>query len=177
MIQSIDWSRNPSAEAARQQQYVRLWSLAIGTAPHAHDITVPLDNRSIVGSCASLKRVECLGDTSLAARFHARWDAQPGYHTWSVLCVPIVHPRYPDVILGCMQCLNKLGQHQRVVAFDEQAPDQDVAQALAASLATAVLRANELSQRGGEVEPNPRGERRLLAWDARAQRGCPIPSE
>ena len=72
LIQSIDWSRNPSAEAARQQQYVRLWSLAIGTAPHAHDITVPLDNRSIVGSCASLKRVECLGDTSLAARFHAR---------------------------------------------------------------------------------------------------------
>ena len=66
--------------------------------------------------------------------FDRQWDDRTGYHTRSVLAVPLQEPS--GVILGVLQLINALNGEQEVIPFD---PDyEDLVRALASQAAVAI---------------------------------------
>ncbi|HEY9773277.1 MAG TPA: HD domain-containing phosphohydrolase [Planktothrix sp.] len=90
-------------EAARGE----LWTqVAQGLIGH-RTIRIPLHGTSIVSDCARTSQVINIPDAYSDARFDPDVDKHTGYHTQSVLCVPMLN-RGGEVI-GVFQVLNKVG--------------------------------------------------------------------
>jgi len=98
------------------------------------EASVPIDDHSIAGWVANHQRPALVPDAYEDDRFTPAYDAQTGFRTRSVICVPLVAKGRP---MGVIQVLNRLdGQ-----AFD--AADLDLAQAVAGLIAVAIHNAEE----------------------------------
>lgn len=80
--------------------------IAQGLVGH-RTIRIPLSGTSIVSECARTALIINIPDAYSDARFDKEVDKSTGYHTQSVLCVPMLN-RERDVI-GVFQVLNKVG--------------------------------------------------------------------
>ncbi|MBL7141120.1 MAG: GAF domain-containing protein [Planctomycetes bacterium] len=98
------------------------------------EATVPIDDHSIAGWVAKHQRPALVPDAYQDNRFTPAYDARTGFHTRSVICVPLVAKGRP---LGVIQVLNRLDGR----SFDEA--DLDLAQAVASLIAVAIHNAEE----------------------------------
>ena len=80
----------------------QLWTRV---ADGINEIRIPL-NTGIVGASIAGNEVIIANDLSNDARFHRSVDKTSGYHTESVLCIPL---RTANGIIGALQVLNKPG--------------------------------------------------------------------
>src|SRR5262249_14898049 len=79
-----------------------LWTkVAHGIQP----IRIPM-GRGIVGACVSEDRAAVVNDAASDPRFYAEVDGFSGYHTRSLLVVPL---RAEGKVIGALQVLNKPG--------------------------------------------------------------------
>ena len=126
-------------EANKQE----LWTqVAQGLIGH-RTIRIPLHGTSIVGECARTSQIINIPDAYNDARFDRDVDKQTGYHTQSILCVPMLN-RSGEVI-GVFQVLNKVGEPFTI-------EDQDWLQALSAVAAGLIEQAQAYSEIEGFVD-------------------------
>lgn len=95
-----------------------------------HSLRVPV-GRGLVGECLETRRIINVPDAYSDPRFSSAVDHSTGYHTRSILSIPLLG-RFGEPV-GVMQLLNKLGG-----PFDTS--DEMVATSLAAQCAVAVQR-------------------------------------
>ncbi len=120
-------------EASRAE----LWTqIAQGLVGH-RTIRIPLHGTSIVSECARTSQIINIPDAYSDPRFDREVDKQTGYHTQSVLCVPMLN-RDGEVI-GVFQVLNKVGG-----PFTHE--DQDWLQGLSAVAAGLIEQAQAYSE-------------------------------
>jgi HD-GYP domain-containing protein (c-di-GMP phosphodiesterase class II) len=126
-------------EANKQE----LWTqVAQGLIGH-RTIRIPLHGTSIVSECARSSKIINIPDAYNDSRFDRDVDKQTGYHTQSVLCVPMLN-RSGEVI-GVFQVLNKVGE-----PFTHE--DQDWLQGLSAVAAGLIEQAQAYSEIEGFVD-------------------------
>jgi HD-GYP domain-containing protein (c-di-GMP phosphodiesterase class II) len=90
-------------EASRHE----LWTqVAQGLVGH-RTIRIPLAGTSIVSECARTSQIINIPDAYSDPRFDREVDRQTGYHTKSVLCVPMLNR--DNLVIGVFQVLNKVG--------------------------------------------------------------------
>lgn len=94
------------------------------------EIRVPVA-RGLAGQCAQTRRLINISDAYSDDRFYNEIDKQTGFHTGSILTVPLLP--YDGELIGVIQILNK-----RVRAFDVE--DEQIALALASQAAVAIKR-------------------------------------
>ncbi len=120
-------------EASRAE----LWTqVAQGLVGH-RTIRIPLAGTSIVSECARSYQIINIPDAYADARFDRDIDKQTGYHTQSVLCVPMLNR--DDEVIGVFQVLNKVGG-----PFTHE--DQDWLQGLSAVAAGLIEQAQAYSE-------------------------------
>jgi response regulator RpfG family c-di-GMP phosphodiesterase len=104
--------------------------------------TIPVDNKSIAGYVAAsgthlnIEDVGRLPDT-VPYSFNRQYDVLSGYHTRSVLTIPLKTPR--DDIVGVLQLINALDDSGRVTPF--AAADEPLINSFGNHAATAIERA------------------------------------
>jgi sigma-B regulation protein RsbU (phosphoserine phosphatase) len=69
------------------------------------EVRIP-KSTGLVGACIAQNEIIVANDLSNDARFHRQMDKSSGYHTESILCVPL---RADDKVIGALQVLNKPG--------------------------------------------------------------------
>jgi HD-GYP domain-containing protein (c-di-GMP phosphodiesterase class II) len=117
------------------RERAELWSkVAQGTS----EIRVPL-GAGIVGAVAATRKSVLVAEAYLDPRFHRAVDAATGYHTHSVLCVPMLDTQ--GEVVGVLQALNRLDG-----AFT--AEDEELLVALGGQAASAI----ENAVLHGEIE-------------------------
>lgn len=89
------------------------WTIA---ALGSEQIIVP-EGEGAVGYCISHNEVLVLNAPYKDTRFHADVDKKTGYHTSSILCMPITNAK--GEVIGAYQAINKLGEHAED-GFDEK---------------------------------------------------------
>lgn len=92
----------------------------------------------IAGRVVETGEARMVHDVATTKRFSSRVDEATGYHTRSVLCVPVMHM---DEILGVIQVLNP----QNKSTFDDS--DQAVLQIFASLAAVAIVRSRLVEQK------------------------------
>ncbi|HUU42583.1 MAG TPA: GAF domain-containing sensor histidine kinase, partial [Planctomycetota bacterium] len=97
-----------------------------------------VDDKSIAGWVASHRKPLLIPDAYDDPRFNPAWDRKTGFHTRSVICVPLVAR---DRELGVMQVLNRRDGE----SFD--AADLELSQAVASLIAVAIHNAEEHAAR------------------------------
>jgi HD-GYP domain-containing protein (c-di-GMP phosphodiesterase class II) len=120
-------------EASRHE----LWTqVAQGLVGH-RTIRIPLAGTSIVSECARTAQIINIPDAYADPRFDRDVDKQTGYHTKSVLCVPMLNR--DNLVIGVFQVLNKVGG-----PFNNE--DQDWLQGLSAVAAGLIEQAQAYSE-------------------------------
>ena len=120
-------------EASRHE----LWTqVAQGLVGH-RTIRIPLSGTSIVSECARTAQIINIPDAYSDPRFDRDVDKQTGYHTKSVLCVPMLNR--DNLVIGVFQVLNKVGG-----PFNNE--DQDWLQGLSAVAAGLIEQAQAYSE-------------------------------
>ncbi|HEY9680172.1 MAG TPA: HD domain-containing phosphohydrolase [Oculatellaceae cyanobacterium] len=120
-------------EASRHE----LWTqVAQGLVGH-RTIRIPLSGTSIVSECARTAQFINIPDAYSDPRFDRDVDKQTGYHTKSVLCVPMLNR--DNLVIGVFQVLNKVGG-----PFTNE--DQDWLQGLSAVAAGLIEQAQAYSE-------------------------------
>jgi putative methionine-R-sulfoxide reductase with GAF domain len=120
-------------EANRQE----LWTqVAQGLVGH-RTIRIPLTGKSIVSECARTGQIINIADVYTDPRFDREVDKQTGYHTQSVLCVPMLNR--DNLVIGVFQVLNKVGGRFH-------SDDQDWLQGLSAVAAGLIEQAQAYSE-------------------------------
>ncbi len=107
-----------------------IWSKVAQGETH-REIRVPL-GRGIVGHVAATGETVNIADAYQDARFNPEVDRRTGYHTRTILCMPM--RRQNDKVMGVIQVLNKRGG-----PFSRQ--DEGLLEALGAQAAIAVRNA------------------------------------
>jgi HD-GYP domain-containing protein (c-di-GMP phosphodiesterase class II) len=105
-----------------------LWS-KVAQGVRFMEIRFPMD-RGLAGAVATSGEVLNIPDAYEDPRFNQDFDRQTGFHTQSVLCVPMTN--HEGERIGVIQVLNKKGE----VPFDEE--DEELLVALAGQAAVAV---------------------------------------
>ena len=109
----------------------------VGTGVKDGQIRVSID-QGIVGRCARAREVINVPDTSTEPGYSRQIDQQTGYHTRSVLSVPLIGSRLQ--LVGVLQLLN--ASHS---GFDGD--DERIALVLASQAAVAIQRARLMEER------------------------------
>ncbi|HEY3399779.1 MAG TPA: HD domain-containing phosphohydrolase [Geothrix sp.] len=107
-----------------------------------HRVAMPISPETLAGFVAFSKESLNLPDVyrippEAPYRFNGSFDRQAGYHTTSVLVVPMLDTE--GQVLGVLQLLNRLDEDGLTTAFS--ATDQSLAQSLAGQAAVAVKNA------------------------------------
>ena len=68
------------------------------------NIRIPI-NAGIAGSCATKGEIINIEDAYQDDRFNPAFDHKSGYHTKTILCIPMKHD---NDVLGVLQLINKL---------------------------------------------------------------------
>jgi GAF domain-containing protein len=98
-----------------------LWSVSTDTGK---EIRIPKD-KGIAGECARDKKVINIPDAYQDTRFNSTFDKASGYHTQSILAVPILTEETDDDglkemrLYGVVQLINKTEFDGQVGIFDE----------------------------------------------------------
>lgn len=126
-----------AAQRVVQAERVSVWladadgqSLHVEVAGDLPMLRVPL-GQGLVGACAQQRCTIHVPDCYADPRFNPAIDRQTGFHTRSMLSVPLIDHRAQ--LVGVLQLLNRRGG-----VFDDQ--DQQLAEALAAQCAVALTR-------------------------------------
>merc|ERR1719460_530901 len=99
-----------------------LWSVSTDTGK---EIRIPKD-KGIAGECATDKKVINIPDAYQDSRFNDAFDKASGYHTQSILAVPILTEETDDEgkremrLYGVVQLINKTEFDGQVGVFDEE---------------------------------------------------------
>ena len=99
----------------------QLWSLATDTGK---EIRIPKD-KGLAGECATTGCIIRISDAYEDPRFNPEVDKATGYHTKSILAVPLVCTTAEDGqqvkrVYGVIQLINKAEQNKEVGSFTEE---------------------------------------------------------
>ena len=89
------------------------------------ELVMPLNKNSsnvdqgLVGQCYSTKSTINVKDAYRSSHFNSTIDKITGYHTKSVLCIPIVNIDDERTCLGVLQLLNKNDGQDEFSSLDE----------------------------------------------------------
>lgn len=123
---------------------VRLYSLVQAYPPKINakpmHIGVPLNDKSIVGSCMVNNQMINIQDAYEDDRFNSASDKVTGYHTRSILSFPIFEAG-SDKAAGCLQCLNKLDNRGIAEGMKFELDDERLATTFASLVLVAIKRA------------------------------------
>jgi HD-GYP domain-containing protein (c-di-GMP phosphodiesterase class II) len=86
------------------------------------DFSVPISEHSIVGFAAQSGQIVVVDDAyaipaDLPYTFNASYDAQSGYHTQSILTIPL--KSFESRLVGVMQLINAKDEHGTIVPFSK----------------------------------------------------------
>ena len=131
----------------------RLYSLVQAYPPRPDAkpirITVPLNDRSIVGTCMVNNETINIPDAYEDGRFNPGSDKTTGYRTRSMLSFPIFDQSSKGEqkkVLGCLQCLNKLDNRGIAEGQIFKPEDERLASSFASLVAVALKRAQPEKQ-------------------------------
>ncbi len=119
-------------DESRQQLYS-----SVGTGVSSGEIRIEID-QGIAGLCARTRNVINVADCAEEPRFSRRVDEQTGYHTRSMLSIPLIG--FEGRLVGVLQMLNPSRR-----SFSRE--DEHIAQVLASQAAVALQRAQLLEER------------------------------
>ncbi|CAK4082063.1 unnamed protein product [Aphanomyces euteiches] len=109
--------------------------LNLNVAEGAAEISVPL-GKGICGVVASTGKLVNISNAYADPNFDSQYDMQTGYHTRSILCVPVRNGQ--GQVVGVMQALNRNG-NDKAVGFTDM--DEEVMTILAAQAGIALQNA------------------------------------
>lgn len=102
---------NESMQAERTSLFVvdhakqEVWS-RVATGLGDREIRVPIEG-SVVGSVVADGKTLNIVDAYKDKRFNRHVDAQTGFHTRSILCVPVAAPEDPKKVIAVVEMINK----------------------------------------------------------------------
>lgn len=100
---------------------------------------VPFD-RGLVGACARAKRVINVHDVRLDPRFYAEIDAQTGFHTKSILTMPMFGAN--GEVIGVVEVVNKRGADGTVATGYFTLEDEQILRSICSHIGLAVANIN-----------------------------------
>ncbi|NER79310.1 MAG: GAF domain-containing protein [Leptolyngbya sp. SIO1D8] len=96
-----------------------LWSkIAQGDGEERLEIRVPV-GRGIAGYVADTGECLNIPDAYSSELFNRKTDEETGYHTHSILCMPVLN-KTQESIVAVVQLLNKLDSNKQPIPFDSQ---------------------------------------------------------
>ncbi|MEO0985161.1 MAG: GAF domain-containing protein [Cyanobacteria bacterium J06639_14] len=96
-----------------------LWSkIAQGDGEERLEIRVPI-GKGIAGYVADTEECLNIPDAYSNELFNRKTDEETGYHTRSILCIPVFN-KTQEVVVAVVQLLNKLDSNGKPIAFDSQ---------------------------------------------------------
>ena len=119
-----------AADRATVFEYDEARGQLVSTVAHGPDIRIPADS-GLAGQCAQQRSIINVPDAYEDDRFDQSTDDRTGYHTRSILTVPLLDD--DQTLIGVTQVLNKFGG-----PFD--ANDEEIALGLASLAAVAIRR-------------------------------------
>lgn len=104
--------------------------------------TLPIDNNSIAGYVANNDQTLNIPDVyklnkTLPFSFNKEFDRLSGYHTQSILTIPMKNTRHQ--IIGVLQLINAQNDHGEIISFDPE--DEPIVKHFAIYAANAIERA------------------------------------
>ena len=119
-------------------------------------IQIPLRENaapSICGTTVLRKQVINIQNAYRDARFDPTWDKRTGYHTRSILCVPIIDTASgKDACIGCLQVINKKDRYERSEGQSFNENDERLAHNFCSVVAIAVQHAESTKTAEGAVD-------------------------
>eukprot|EP00451_Oxyrrhis_marina_P018849 CAMPEP_0204331298 /NCGR_PEP_ID=MMETSP0469-20131031/15595_1 /ASSEMBLY_ACC=CAM_ASM_000384 /TAXON_ID=2969 /ORGANISM="Oxyrrhis marina" /LENGTH=440 /DNA_ID=CAMNT_0051314271 /DNA_START=24 /DNA_END=1346 /DNA_ORIENTATION=+ len=134
----------------------QLWSCATDSGK---ELRIPM-NAGIAGECRATKQTICIADAYQDARFNQEMDRKTGYHTRSILAVPILSEERSEQVVGVIQMINKIEFDGEVGAFPEE--DVRLIETFAKFLAPRVAK-SVLTQQGKKMSEAERSGMRGAA--------------
>jgi len=114
----------------------RAGELISHTTDSAEEIRIPTGT-GIAGECATENKLIVIDDAYEDARFDPEYDQKTGYHTHSIIAVPVKRPPAKDKACAVIQMINKKEFDDEVGKFDEE--DVQVLETFAMFVATQLV--------------------------------------